>query len=151
MTSAADGPIPVGEVIGAAVVSGAVAYDMVQQSKDFKYVTYTKTSAMGFVYVGRTSGYGSPSSIVKIRDYGHHMNDFGYGAATPSTWAPATIPGGYSTRFLDPAYWSIRGSEQMQIEGYRSQGISGNRVNGISPSNPNMNKYIEAARNVLGF
>jgi RHS repeat-associated protein len=134
------------------VICGAIAYDMVQQSKDFKYVTYTKiNSATGLVYVGRTSGYGSVDDIVKARDSGHHMNSLGYGTAQPSTWAPASIPGGYSTRALDPAYWSIRGSEQLQIEAYRSQGISGNGMNGISPTNPNLGTYIEAAKNLFGF
>ncbi|MFV0506788.1 MAG: RHS repeat domain-containing protein, partial [Bacteroidales bacterium] len=113
----------------------------------FNYVTYTKTSADGQVYVGRSSGYGDPASIVARRDANHHMT--GYGTATLSTFAPATIPGGYATRALDPSYWAIRGSEQVQIEAYRKAGISGNSINGIGPNNPNLQKYLDAAKNVL--
>ncbi len=115
----------------------------------FNYVTYTKTSPSpdSKVYVGRSSGYGDPASIVARRDAGHHMT--GYGTATLSTFAPATLPGGYTTRALDPSYWSIRGSEQLQIQTYRNLGISGNSINGIGPNNPNLQKYLDAAKNVL--
>jgi hypothetical protein len=57
--------------------------------------------------------------------------------------AAATIPGGYTTRALDSAYWAIRCSEQLQIESYRKAGISGNVINGISPNNDNLTKYID--------
>lgn len=33
----------------------------------------------GQVYVGRTSGYGDPYSIMRNRASGHHMRAFGYG------------------------------------------------------------------------
>jgi hypothetical protein len=120
-----------------AVAAGAVLYssnviDKVKDALDpagFKYVTYTKTNGQGFVYVGRTSGYGSVSQIVKNRDSVHHM--VGYGAAVASTVALATLPGGYISRLGDSSYWAIRGSEQLQIEFYRNFGISGNDRNGI--------------------
>ena len=117
--------------------------------KGFKYVTYTKASKDGFVYVGRSSGYESPEQIVRNRDYGHHMNAFGYGKAVLSTFAPATVDGGYGKRILDPAYWSIRGSEQLQIEFYRNLGISGNDRNGISPTNDNLQKFLEWGRKLV--
>jgi hypothetical protein len=128
-----------------AVVEGARdATDAIERALDpsgFYYVTYTKTSKDGKVYVGRSSGYGSPASIVKARDANHHMK--GYGPATLSTFAAATLPGGYLTRAGDSSYWAIRGSEQLQIEGYRKAGISGNSINGIGPKNDNITKYME--------
>jgi hypothetical protein len=107
----------------------------------FKYVTYTKTSTDGLVYVGRTSGYGNPEQIVRNRDASHHIK--GYGAAVLSSSVPATISGGYGKRLLDTSYWAIRGSEQIQIEHYRKLGISGNARNGISPTNEELVKYID--------
>ncbi len=108
----------------------------------FHYVTYTKTSLDGSkVYVGRSSGYGTPEQIVKNRDASHHIK--GYGTATLSSSLPATKPGGYTSRLLDSSYWSIRGSEQIQIERWRSKGMSGNSINGIGPNNENILKYIE--------
>jgi hypothetical protein len=153
---------PVGEVIGGVALLGTAFYYAVtptptisisiprtttsSKPAPFNYVTYTKTNATtGEVYVGRTSGYGTPQQIVNARDVNHHMNSLGYGPAVPSTSAPATLPGGYATRALDPSYWAIRGSEQLQIEAYRKLGISGNSYNGISPSNPNLGKYIKEA------
>jgi hypothetical protein len=67
----------------------------------------------------------------------------GYGDAKLSTWAPATITGGYGLRYSDPAYWSIRGSEQLQIEHFRKAGISGNSINGISPGNGWLSTFLE--------
>ncbi|MFH7018681.1 RHS repeat-associated core domain-containing protein [Flavobacterium sp. FlaQc-47] len=108
---------------------------------DFHYVTYTKTSLDGkLVYVGRSSGYGTPESIVKRRDIDHHIK--GYGTAELSSSLPATIVGGYGARIDDPAYWAIRGSEQIQIENWRKKGMSGNGINGISPTNQFINKYL---------
>ncbi|MDR1730048.1 MAG: LysM peptidoglycan-binding domain-containing protein [Prevotellaceae bacterium] len=117
----------------------------------FWYVTYTKTNpTTGQVYVGRSSGYAAtPQEVVKRRDINHHMTSVGYRNAVLSTSAPATMPGGYFSRISDPSYWAIRGSEQLQIESYRSLGISGNTYNGISPTNDNLGKYINAAKNLF--
>ncbi len=126
--------------------------DIVRDITPFNYATYTKTNLeTGKVYVGRTSGYGTPEQIVNNRDYNHHMSALGYGKAVLSTSAPATIPGGYTTRAMDPSYWSIRGSEQLQIEYYRELGISGNGVNGIGSNNPNGSKYLDAARKFFDY
>ena len=45
------------------------------------YVTYVLSDLGGgsYVYVGRTSGFGTPEDIVKRRFYSHHMRVFGYG------------------------------------------------------------------------
>lgn len=111
-------------------------------NNNFFYVTYIKINpTTGQVYVGRSSGYGDPYSVVRARDSNHHMK--GYGPAVLSSSARALVPGGYSTRALDPSYWYIRGSEQVQIQYYRHLGISGNSINGIGPNNPNIKKYLD--------
>lgn len=113
---------------------------------DFHYVTYTKTSLDGrLVYVGRSSGYGTPEDIVKRRDLNHHIGkgNIKYGPAELSSSLPATVPGGYFSRFSDPSYWSIRGSEQIQIERWRKLEMSGNGMNGISPTNDKIGLYLE--------
>lgn len=160
--SAVDGPVPAGEIVGGiAILATAVYYAATptptitlsssstsSNSAPFNYVTYTKTNAAtGQVYVGRSSGYGDPGSVVAKRDANHHMK--GYGPAILSTYAQATLPGGYATRAIDPSYWAIRGSEQTQIDHYRGLGKSGNSYNGISPSNQNKQKYMQAAKRAL--
>ena len=138
-----------------AIVGSAVgAYEYIEDSLDpggFKYVTYTKTNSMGQVYVGRSSGYGTPEQIIRLRDSNHHMNSKGYGPASLSTVIPATLPGGYLSRLGDSSYWGIRGSEQKQIEHYRSLGISGNDRNGIGPNNREISKYLEWANTLFNF
>lgn len=94
------------------------------------------------VYVERTSGFGSPERIVKIRDASHNMP--GFGAAKVSTSAQALYPS-YAARLGDPAYFAIRGSEQLQIEAWRKLGLSANRYNGISPTNGRIDLYIREA------
>jgi RHS repeat-associated protein len=117
---------------------------------DFHYVTYTKTSLDGkLVYVGRSSGYGTPEDVVKRRDASHHIK--GYGEAELSSSLPATILGGYGERYDDPAYWGIRGSEQIQIENWRKKKMSGNSINGISPANSLINKYLKYGIELLYF
>jgi len=118
--------------------------------KGFHYVTYTKTSLDGSkVYVGRSSGYGTPEQIVKNRDATHHIK--GYGVAELSSSLPATIIGGYGYRFDDPAYWAIRGSEQLQIESWRNRGMSGNSINGIGSGNQWIDRYIKYGIELLYF
>ena len=156
-------PTPVGEGVMTLATGIAALYygdkvmddlvDIIQDSasnnnsNDFYYVTYTKTNFItGEVYVGRSSGYGSPERAVKTRDYGHHkLNDLGFSPAVLSTYAKATKIGGYGARGLDYSYWKIRGSEQLQIEHYRYLGISANDRNGIGSSNPRIIDYLKAA------
>jgi hypothetical protein len=49
-----------------------------------------------------------------------------------------------------PNGWAIRGREQMLIQFYRQQGISANKINGISPSNSNIWNYLNAAIDAFG-
>jgi hypothetical protein len=134
----------VGVAVGGTLLYGSDAIDYLRRNFDpgtFYYVTYTKTSKDGKVYVGRTSGFGDPASIVRKRDAIHHIK--GYGPAILSTAAQSAVPLGFASRINDPAYWAIRGSEQIQIEIYRKMGISGNIRNGIGPLNRELNKFME--------
>jgi len=106
------------------------------------YVTYTKVNPeTGQVYSGRTSGYGSPEEIVKRRDSNHHMNDKGYG--------PASVDKASTNQD------AIRGQEQYLIEKHggaqSTGGTSGNRINGVSPKNPNRSRYEEARKKYLMY
>jgi hypothetical protein len=128
-------------------VVGVAALEYLNLKNPFYYVTYTKTNAQGKVYVGRSSGYGNPAGIVSARDAKHRMS--GYGPALLSSYAPATIPGGYGMRLGDPSYWFIRGSEQLQIQYYRQLGISGNKYNGISLINERRGSYLNEVMKYL--
>jgi RHS repeat-associated protein len=86
----------------------------------------------GQVYHGRTSGEGTPEQNVQIREASpHHMNEEGYD--------PAEL----ELSSKDPD--AIRGAEQILMELSRALGITGNRINGISPRNVNSAAYREAA------
>ena len=106
------------------------------------YVTYTKKNPVtGEVYSGRTSGYGDPRKILAKRDRGHHMNEKGFEEAQIDRFS------------TDPD--AIRGREQYLIDlhgGAKSQGgTSGNAINGISPTNPNKKRYVEANEREIGW
>ena len=106
------------------------------------YVTYTKKNPVtGEVYSGRTSGYGDPQDIIAKRDRGHHMNEKGFEEAQIDRFS------------TDPD--AIRGREQYLIDlhgGAKSQGgTSGNAINGISPTNPNKKRYVEANEREIGW
>jgi RHS repeat-associated protein len=122
----------------------------------FWYVTYAKLNTItGEVYVGRASGYGSSGQdVVNLRDRNHHMNqrEPGWGSALVTTQLLAVNQlGGYARRVDDPSYWAIRGSEQLQIEYYRSMGMSANRINGINPNSDRKKQYIDAAKNLIDW
>ena len=104
------------------VVAGAVTYDV--QNRTF--VTYVMTTVDGDVYVGRTSGYGDPQSIVDRRYMGHRMKALGYQNPIVDRFAQG-IQGRYA----------IRGCEQQLIDhfgGIGSPGL-GNSIRGVSKTN----------------
>jgi RHS repeat-associated protein len=127
-------------------------YTEIKSQSKFYYATYTKWNlALNMVYVGRTSGYGSPEGVVKKRDYGHKdLDQQGFSKAQVSFSLPATKPGGYVTRLDDPSYWAVRGAEQLQIEHFRSLNVKvANKIEGISPNNMNRSNYINEAKKYL--
>jgi hypothetical protein len=94
------------------------------------FQTYVKkNSETGKIYAGMTSGYGTPLENVVQRDYGHAYNDKGYG--------PAQLD--RSSANED----AIKGREQMLIDYFDSQGISGN--DDKNPWVTNRESYIQQA------
>lgn len=137
-----------------AIASASVAiaeFSDQSNSNTFKYITYTKTNLnTGYIYVGRSSGYGTPSQIASNRDASHHREP-NYSPAVASTWLPAINQFGYKYRVGDPSYWAIRASEQTQIAGYRMAGISDPQINGIGSKNRLSEQYYEAAKQLFNF
>lgn len=92
------------------------------------------------MYVGKTSGYKTPQENVKARDRNHHKNSDGYG---PAEMVNTSTNGD-----------AIRGQEQRLIDKYggakSTGGTSSNAINGVSPSNPNAEKYKKAAIQEFG-
>jgi RHS repeat-associated protein len=131
-TSVSDGPFPVGEVVGAVVVAGALTYDLTQRV----YVTYELTNAMGDVYVGRTSGYGDPRGIVWLRYIGHHMRLRGFGSPKVDVAAQGI-----------QAKPAIRGREQQLIDFHGGIGHPrvANLIRGVSKYNPLGRAYHNAS------
>ena len=105
------------------------------------YQTYRKVNPeTGEVYIGRTSGTGSPEANVRKRDKNHHMNQKGF------------LPAELLNTSSNPD--AIRGQEQFLIElngGAKSvKGKSGNAINGVSPKNPKRHQYEEARLKEFG-
>lgn len=126
-----DGPIPIGDAIGLIVLAGAATYDSTQRV----YVTYTLTNSSGKVYVGRTSGFGNPYSIMMARYSSHHMKALGFGNPTMDV-AVQGLQG----------YPAIRGREQQLIDVYGGVGSShvANPIRGVSKINL-LGKFYHAA------
>ena len=123
LTAAAiDGPIPIGDVVGALILAGVTTYDATQRT----FVTYTMRNAAGQVYVGRTSGYGDPYRIMIRRSSGHHMRVLGFGNPVLDRAIQ-----GYQ------GYPAIRGREQQLIDFYGGVGSPnvGNIIRGVSQYN----------------
>ena len=125
---------------GDKAIDAAKAVDKaVDGSKTFQ--TYTKRNPQtGEIYSGRTSGKRSPEQNVRKRDINHHKNKEGY--------EPAIIDKTSTSRE------AIRGREQQLIDKYggakSTGGTSGNPINGISPNNPQKNKYLNKAKKEWG-
>jgi RHS repeat-associated protein len=117
-------------------VGGATGENAAGSATQKTFQTYTKENPLtGEVYSGRTSGRATPEENVATRDANHHMNDQGFASANLDK--SSTNPN------------AIRGREQQLIEkngGAKSQGgTSGNKINGISPKNPNSEQYRQSA------
>ncbi|SHM65536.1 hypothetical protein [Gracilibacillus kekensis] len=132
--------VPIVGYVGNGIKYGSKVADISKTTRskgtEKTYQTYTKTNPKtGEVYTGRTSGTGTPLENIAKRDANHHMNKEGFGPAIRDK----------SSTNKD----AIRGREQQLIDlngGAKStRGTSGNKINGISDSNPNKQKYIDAA------
>ena len=96
--------------------------------RDMDFLSDKKLSnSQGKIYVGRTSGFGDPLSIMYRRFSSHHMRPIGYGNPRLDVAAQG-IAGRYA----------IRGREQQLIDfsgGVGSPRV-GNSIRGVSRSNP---------------
>ena len=135
--SAADGPLPIGEAVGAVVLGVAVAHDVATKT----YLTYVLTNDLGQVYIGRTSGYGDPEAIMMKRFYSHGRKLEGFGH--PVIDKVAKGPAGYL---------AIRGREQQYIDYLGGIGAPrvANTIRGVSRFNPYGRVYHAAASLTFG-
>lgn len=105
------------------------------------YQTYTRTNPeTGEVYSGRTSGFGTAEQNITRRNANSPLNDQGFDSAI----LDRTSANGAA----------IRGREQQLIEsngGAQSQGgTSANKINGVSPTNRNLQDYLDQALREFG-
>jgi len=106
------------------VVAGAATYDAMQRI----FVTYVLTNpASGQIYIGRTSGFGNPASIMEARYKSHFV----------------LRAAGFSQRNVDQSAkgWlnrgAIRGREQQMIDKYGGAGSPAvaNKIRGVAKAN----------------
>lgn len=124
--SAIDGPAPFGDAVAVGLLAGAVVADAVNDYINTIYVTYTLTNPKTKqVYVGRTSGTGTPQQIANRR-YRHHYLRRAQGFDKPvvDRWSKS--------------YSAIRGREQQLIDYYGGVGCPkvANIIRGVSRFNP---------------
>jgi hypothetical protein len=106
------------------IVASAAVY---AESKARVFLTYVLTHpTTGQVYVGRTSGYGTPQGIAMRRYLRHHRRKEGFG---PPSVDVAIM--GYR------GYPAIRGREQQMIDHFGGIGhtIVANRIRGVAKAN----------------
>ena len=135
--SAADGPLPIGEAVGAVVLGVAVAHDVATKI----HLTYVLTNDLGQVYIGRTSGYGDPKAIMMKRFYSHGRKLEGFGH--PVIDKVAKGPAGY---------FAIRGREQQYIDYLGGIGAPrvANTIRGVARFNPYGRAFHAAASLTFG-
>jgi len=125
---------------------GLVKPDTDDDEERLKYVTYTKYNPQtNQYYVGRTSGFGTPETIVRRRDYNHHRNPEGYLPAILDRWS-------YNMR-------AIRGREQQIIDLFggawsevgRENTQSGNMIRAVSLRNRRWDIYKSESTILFGL
>jgi len=100
--------------------------------KQKSYQVYQKTHRhTGQVYIGRTSGRGTPDENIRVRDRNHHRNKDGFGQA--------------KLLHTSANKHAIRGQEQRLIAKHRAAGTGADQINGVGPYNPRKNQYSRAA------
>ena len=120
------------------VLAGIATYDLTKRV----YVTYTLTNpTTGQIYIGRSSGYGDPYSIMRKRFYNHGMRAYGFGMPILDR-AVQGLTG----------YAAIRGREQQMIDFHGGVGSLrvGNRIRGVSRRNMAGRLYHSASNTYFG-
>lgn len=131
-------------VTATAAISTAIKAEEKSQKKI--YLTYTMTNSEGKVYSGRTSGYGTPETILAKRLQNHHMKteeNGSYGSAKIDQVAEGLM-----------ASFAIRGREQQLIDknggAISDNGSSGNKIRGVRKWNPLGRIYHNASNARFG-
>lgn len=108
------------------------------------WVTYTLKGPDGKIYVGRTSGYGTPQQIVNKRYANHHMKDYGYDSPILDKFAIGARG--------SAAYAAIRGREQQMIDHLGGVGSTnvGNRIRGVRKNHPLGRTYHIKSNQMFG-
>ena len=140
---AIDGPAPFGDAVAVSLLAGAVVADAVNDYINTIYVTYTLTNPKTKqVYVGRTSGTGTPQQVANRR-YSHHYLRRAQGFDKPvvDRWAKGV-----------KGKTAIRGREQQLIDYYGGVGSKSvaNLIRGVSRYNPNARRYHNASNTYFG-
>ncbi|TAE46157.1 MAG: RHS repeat-associated core domain-containing protein, partial [Bacteroidetes bacterium] len=152
--------------VAAILVAALAAYkaeELLRKLTDKTYVTYRKFHPDGRVYVGYTSGYGSPVDIVLARDIGHHMTGQGFG---PALWTgdfvtgSVPLPTASKVAAFVSGYVIIKGREQQWIDYYGGALLdpnrsptsqSGNTIRGVAKNNPLGWLYHQASNFYFGY
>jgi RHS repeat-associated protein len=114
----------------------AITGDTRQEPSDYSYVVYLKTNkTTGQLYIGRTSGFGTPEQVLKRRDASHEYNTLGFG--------PAVVHSALMNVGSAIGYPAMRGREQQVIDFFGGVGspMIANRIRGISMSRPIMGRF----------
>lgn len=137
--------MPAGEQVASGIPGGKVASGirMAAKASDKTYTTYTRQKDDGTVYSGQTSGKGTPEKQVTAR-----TSKSDHQAKTAEGYGPAQVDKNSSNKA------AIRGREQQLIDqngGAQSQGgTSGNKINSVSPTNPNRQTYEKVCNREFG-
>lgn len=126
---------------GCAIVAG-IGVAVYADTKYRQYVTYTMVGPKGLIYVGRTSGYGSPQAIATRRGYGHGVRRArGFSAPIADRFSS----GDFGRR-------GIRGREQQMIDFHGGVGDPrvDNLIRGVSRINLRGRSYHDAANSLFG-
>jgi hypothetical protein len=101
--------------------------EVARQTRERTFLTYMLTNAERQVYVGRTSGFGTPQEILMQRYSSHAYRALGFGNPTVDVSAQGI-----------EYYPAIRGREQQVIDYYGGVGSPNvaNIIRGVSAFNP---------------
>lgn len=116
----------------------------VKKENERIWVTYTLNGPDGKIYVGRTSGFGTPEQIVARRYANHHMQGKGYHSPKVDKYAMGP--------WRSPAYDAIRGREQQMMDFHGGVGSTtlGNSIRGVSKTNRLGIRYHKASNALFG-
>ncbi len=108
------------------------------RNKPYSYVNYVMKYKNGMRYVGRTSGYGTPTEVLQRRLAGHHLFRRLFGNDAEEVLPVSIYIEPIIRPNADPYYrGASRGREQQLIEYYGGPwGQTYNMRNEISPTNP---------------